>query len=176
MGELLTFLKEQGRFEDSIIIIVGDHGEQFYEHGNTSHHGIFDELIHVPLAISIPDINTPRIVDSFVSGVDIMPTILNYVNVPVPNQCRGQSIKSLLENKSGNKKDFVFVEYTGGAVPDCFAVRFEKYKFVCEESKIFAYDLKSDSIEQKKIYKDDFTVEMNEMFEKVEHLITKDKP
>ena len=175
LGELLDFLKEQDRFKDSIIIVTGDHGEQFYEHGHTSHHGIFDELIHIPLAISVPVPNDPRIVTSFASGVDIMPTILDYTSVPVPSQCRGQSLKGMVEGKPGSERDFVFVEYTGGAVPDCFAVRFEKYKFICEAGDIFAYNLKSDPVEQKKIYKADFTAEMNEMFEKVEHLLAKEK-
>jgi arylsulfatase A-like enzyme len=176
IGELLDFLKKQGRFRDSVIIVMGDHGEQFYEHGHTSHHGIFDELISVPLAISVPDSNGPRVISSFISGVDIMPTILDYVNASVPNQCRGQSLKPLIQGNPDGKRDFVFVEYTGGSVPDCFGVRFEKYKFICQEGKIFAYDLKSDPSEQKKIYKNDFTLEMNGMFEKVEHLLTKDKP
>lgn len=170
LGELLDFLKEQGRFRDSVIIVMADHGEQFYEHGHTSHHGIFDELIHVPLAISVPDSNEPKVISLFASGVDIMPTILDYAVVPVPSQCKGQSLRAMVEGKPGNKRDFVFVEYTGGAVGDCFAVRFEKYKFVCEEDEIFACDLKSDPAEQKKIYKDDFTTKMNEMFEKAEHL------
>jgi len=176
LGELLDFLKEKGRFKNSVIIVTGDHGEQFYEHGNTSHHGIFDELIHVPLAISVPDMNEPNRIDSFASGVDIVPTILDYTGVPVPSQCRGQSLMAIVEAKPGSERDFVFVEYTGGAVPDCFGARFKKYKLICEEGEIFAYNLETDPLEQKKIYKDDFTGEMNEMFEKVRHLLIKDKP
>jgi len=176
LGELLDFLKEKGRFKNSVIIVTGDHGEQFYEHGHTSHHGIFDELIHVPLAISVPDMNEPNIIDSFASGVDIVPTILDYTGVPVPSQCRGQSLMAIVEAKPGSERDFVFVEYTGGAVPDCFGARFKKYKLICEEGEIFAYNLETDLLEQKKIYKDDFTSEMNEMFEKVRHLLIKDKP
>jgi len=176
MGELLDFMKEEGRFQDSVIIITGDHGEQFYEHGHTSHHGIFDELIRVPFAISAADINEPNVISSFASSVDIMPTILNYTGIVVPDQCKGQSLKPLIENKSAGKRDFVFVEYTGGAVPDCFAVRFERYKFICQEGSIFAYDLASDPTEQKKIYKTDFTDEMKESFEKIRDLIVKDNP
>jgi len=171
LGELLDFLKEEGRFKDSVIIVTGDHGEQFYEHGHTSHHGIFDELIHVPLALSVPDINEPNVIDSFASGIDIMPTILDYTKLPVPAQCKGQSLKSLIENKPGSKRDFIFLEYTGGAVSDCFAVRFERYKFVCEEGDIFAYNLKLDPTEQKKLYKDDFNSEMIEVFQTIENLL-----
>ncbi|MHC4645620.1 MAG: sulfatase [Planctomycetota bacterium] len=49
LGEMLEFLKERGLYENSIIIVMGDHGEQFYEHGHTSHHGLFEELTHIPL-------------------------------------------------------------------------------------------------------------------------------
>jgi len=174
LGEFLGFLKGQGRFKDSVIIVMGDHGEQFYEHGHTSHHGIFDELISIPFAISLPDSNEPKVISSLVSSVDIMPTILNYVNIAIPSQCKGQSLKPLIEGKTSNIRDFVFVEYTGGAVEDCYAVRFEKYKFIYEKDDIFAYDLKSDPCEQKKIFKDDFTTEMIEMYEKVKHLLVKE--
>jgi arylsulfatase len=175
LGEMLTFLKKQGRFEDSLIIIMSDHGQQFYEHGHTSHHGIFDELIRVPLAVSVPDVNEHKLINSLASGVDIMPTILDYAGLPVPVQCRGQSLRPLVEGKSDNKRDFVFIEYTGGAVPDCFAVRSRNNKFISEEDNIFAYDLTGDPFEQKKIYKDKFSVPMNEMFDKIKPLLVHEK-
>jgi arylsulfatase A-like enzyme len=175
LGEMLTFLKKQGRFEDSLIIVMSDHGQQFYEHGHTSHHGIFDELIRVPLAVSVPDANEHKLINSLVSGVDIMPTILDYAGLPIPVQCRGQSLKSLIENNPANKRDFVFVEYTGGAVPNCFAVRFQNYKFISEKDEIFAYDLADDPSEQRKIYKDKFSTPMNEMFDKIKPLLVQEK-
>lgn len=175
LGDLLKFLKSEGRFEDSMIIVMADHGEQFYEHGHTSHHGIFDELIRVPLAVSIPGINERGTIGAFTSGVDIMPTTLDYAGIAVPSQCRGQSLKLLIEDVPVRRRDYVYVEYTGGAVPDCYAVRFGKYKFVCEEDEIFAYDLEADPAEHKKIYKDDFGGQMNEMFENIEDLLFPDK-
>jgi arylsulfatase len=172
LGEFLTFLKKQGRFEDSVIIVTGDHGEQFYEHGHTSHHGIFDEMIHVPLAVSIPDFNAPKTVDCLVSSVDILPTILDVTGIPVPSECKGKSLKSLIENKIKKQRDFVFVEYTGGAVPDCSAARFNRYKFVTQADEFFAYDLQEDEYEQKKIYKNDFNDEMSHLFKTVEDLLS----
>jgi arylsulfatase A-like enzyme len=176
LGEMLAFLKNQGRFEDSLIIVMSDHGQQFYEHGHTSHHGIFDELIRIPLAISVPDANEHKQINSLVSGVDIMPTILDYTDLPIPTPCRGQSLRSLVESQSGNERDFVFIEYTGGAVPDCFAVRFQNYKFVAEEDEIFAYDLAEDPYEQKRIYKDKFSASMNKMLDKAKPLLLCEKP
>jgi len=158
LGEMLSFLKEKHLLDNSIVIIAGDHGEQFYEHGHTSHHGIFEELIHIPLAISIPDKSTKKQkIDSLVSGVDILPTILNFVAVPVPDICEGKSLKPLIESQSEKINDFVFVEYTGGTVPDCLAVRSNRYKYVQENGKSFVYDLLKDPYEQKKIFPENFT-------------------
>ena len=111
LGELLAFLKEQDRFEDSVIIIMGDHGEQFYEHGHTSHHGVFDELIHIPLAVSVPDFNEPKKINCLVSGVDVMPTVFDFVKTAIPPECKGKSLKPSIGGKTEKQRDFVFVEY-----------------------------------------------------------------
>ena len=175
LGEMFEFLREHGRFKDSVIFVMADHGEQFYEHGHTSHHGIFDELIHVPLAVSVPDVNDSRAINAFASGVDIMPTILDYAKISELSKGKGRSLKPLINKEAEKLRDFIFIEYTGGAVPDCFGFRFSKYKFIRQEEDIFAYDLETDPTEQKRIYKNDFSGRMNEMFEKIEHLLAQDK-
>jgi len=171
LGDLLKFLKEAGRFEDSIVIVASDHGEQFYEHGHTSHHGIFDELIHIPMTMAVPDLHITKTIDSFVNGVDVMPTILDFLNVPVPVICQGKSIRPLITGEKEKVNDFIFVEYTGGAVPDAFAVRFNRFKFVQQEGKIFTYDLCGDPLEQRKIYQHDFTELMSQKFETIKNLL-----
>lgn len=173
MGDLLDIFKMHGLFENSIIIIKGEHGEQFYEHGNTSHHGIYEELIHVPLAISLPSGNYNSSIDALVSGVDILPTILDYVGVPVPENAKGKSIRPLIEGRSESVRDFVFVEYTGRAITieDSFGARFARYKFVYEQGDIFAYDLLTDPGEQERIYKASFDKEMHALFDRVKDLL-----
>ncbi len=160
LGEMLKVLKDRGILDNSIVIILGDHGEQFYEHGHTSHHGVFEELIHIPLAVSIPGTQPKgkgQIVDSLVSQVDILPTILDYLQIPVPDGCQGKSFKPVIEGQVGAVNEFVFAEYTGGAAPDTYAVRSARYHF-CQEagSEPFAYDLAKDPLEQNKILSNDF--------------------
>lgn len=162
LGEMLKVLKDRGILDDSIVIILGDHGEQFYEHGHTSHHGVYEELIHIPLAVSIPGMQAKgKIVDSLVSQVDILPTILDYLQIPVPDGCQGKSFKPVIEGRVGAVNEFVFAEYTGGAAPDSYAVRSTQYKY-CQIAGIepFAYDLVIDPDEQKKIGFDDFSQEV----------------
>lgn len=153
LGEILNVLIDTGISDNSIIIIMGDHGEQFYEHGHTSHQGIYDELIHIPLAISIPDTSVKgNIISSLVSQVDILPMVLDYLQIPMPEQYQGKSLRPLIEGWAKVVNEFVFVEYTGGAAPDCYAVRSTRYK-CCQEvgSEPFVYDLEEDREEQKRI-------------------------
>lgn len=141
---------------------MGDHGEQFYDHGNTSHQGLYEELVHVPLAISIPDTSTKSsTINSLISQMDIMPTILDYLQIPAPEQCEGKSFKPVVEGKSESVNDYVFMEYTAAAVPDIFAARSAKYKcYKDNEGNYFAYDLENDPQEYKIIHQEKFSKEV----------------
>ena len=167
LGEFLNVLKDTGLSDNSIIIIAGDHGEQFYEHGHTSHHGIYEELIHIPLAVSIPGVRAMcKTIDSLVSQVDILPTILDYLQIPAPEQYQGKSLRPLIEGQVKAVNEFIFVEYTGGAVLDCYAVRSTRYK--CYQkvgSEPFVYDLAEDRGEQKRMALDSYSKEVKTLEE-----------
>lgn len=175
LGEMLKVLKDRGVLDNSIVIILGDHGEQFYEHGHTSHQGVFEELIHIPLAVSIPGTQAKgQIVDSLISQVDILPTILDYLQIPVPDGCQGKSFKPVIEGQVEAVNEFVFAEYTGGAVPDSYAVRSARYHF-CQEagSEPFAYDLAKDPLEQNKILSNDFPTDIRLLEKRLKELTLK---
>jgi len=172
LAELLTVLKEKRLFDNSIIIVMGDHGEQFYEHGHTSHHGIYEELIHIPLAVSVPHIKQKtRVLDALVSQVDILPTILDYVGITLPEQCVGRSLKPLIEGRVQSVNEFVFAEYTGGAAPDSYAVRSKRYKYCRQDGQEFAFDLAKDPLEQHKIADGDFPAEVQLLQKKLRDLL-----
>ncbi len=159
LGEMLECLSEARLWDNSIVIILGDHGDLFYEHGHTSHHGVYDELIHIPLVVSIPRMQAgTKVVNALVSQLDILPTILDYLEIPIPEICRGASFRPLIEGTAGTVNDFVFTEYTGGAAPDTYALRSTRYKY-CRQarSEPFAYDLTKDPGEQNKIFAEVFT-------------------
>jgi arylsulfatase A-like enzyme len=81
-GEILTALSEQGILQNSILVVVGDHGEAFYEHAGNYNHPFFlyEENIHVPLMISV-DGASPQIIERVTSHVDILPTVLDLLNL-----------------------------------------------------------------------------------------------
>jgi arylsulfatase A-like enzyme len=86
LGRLFAFLKEKGLYDEALIVIVGDHGEQFREHGHI-HHGnaLYNEEVHVPLFVrDHPSGRGPEVVEQVVSTVDIFPTVLAQLGIPPP--------------------------------------------------------------------------------------------
>ncbi|MBC8133002.1 MAG: sulfatase-like hydrolase/transferase [Deltaproteobacteria bacterium] len=90
IGRLLAYLHDQR--PGTIVILAADHGEEFDEHGGRYHGStLFDEQIHVPLLISVPDV-PPRTIDKPVELIDITPTVLGLLDIPVPARMRGTDL------------------------------------------------------------------------------------
>jgi len=99
MGFLLGYLDQKPWMEDTVIIVVSDHGEEFKDHGKRFHgHQIYQESIHVPLVIHIPG-QPPLVVDERVALVDLFPTILDLTGIP-HDRARLQGV-SLLRTAAG---------------------------------------------------------------------------
>lgn len=95
IGELLSFLCCEGIFDDTLIIITADHGEDFGEHGLASHHfGLYDSLLHVPLIMSCPFLMpTKKRLPQTVSTVDILPTVLSLCNIDIKCEIQGEPLE-----------------------------------------------------------------------------------
>ena len=98
IAKLLAALKVRGLFDSALIALMADHGEAFGEHGE-KHHGIFlyDETIHVPLLVKMPRERSARKVAHPVGLVDVAPTILQAVKLPVDGKMQGESLLSLMK-------------------------------------------------------------------------------
>ncbi len=82
VGELLGHLKELNIYDDSVIILTSDHGEEFWEHGNFEHgHCLYNEVIHVPLMIKAGGSTEHTSVESKVCTESIFATVLEYCGV-----------------------------------------------------------------------------------------------
>lgn len=94
LGELFSYLREQGLLDDSLLVITADHGEEFLEHGGVIH-GLtqFQEVIRIPLVFHGPGIPAGARVAEPASLVDLVPTCLALLNVPVPDDLDGVSLQ-----------------------------------------------------------------------------------
>ncbi len=78
---IVTALKDSGLYEDTILVIASDHGEEFWDHDRFEHgHTVYNELIHVPVIIAGGGI-TPAVIADPLRSIDIMPTVLNLAGV-----------------------------------------------------------------------------------------------
>ncbi|NLF24235.1 MAG: sulfatase-like hydrolase/transferase [Deltaproteobacteria bacterium] len=99
IGRVLAELENVGCASETLVIIVGDHGEGFMRHGYMGHTiSLYDELIHVPLIFSLPGVIKPAIVTDLVHQVDIVPTLMDMSRHPGEDfSWDGVSLKTYLE-------------------------------------------------------------------------------
>ena len=110
LGALFEHLRLQGLFEESLIIIVSDHGEGLWDHGERGHgKKPYDEQIHVPLIVRTPTSwGIPPLRDSTaVSIIDIFPTVLGSNNLPIPTSCQGVALFDILYGE-GRSNTYVY--------------------------------------------------------------------
>lgn len=93
LGALFDFLRREGMYDPTLIIVTADHGEEFWEHGGFEHgHTLYRELLEVPLIIKFPQGQwAGTVVSERVSLLDLFPTLMNYFHWPVPFAVDGRS-------------------------------------------------------------------------------------
>ena len=115
VGKLISALRARSLFEGALIAVMADHGEAFGEHGE-GHHGIFlyDETIHVPLLIKLPGGKTAKKIETRVGLVDVAPSILRAVHLPVPKAMQGRSLLTLGSSEQNAEEHPVYAESSYG--------------------------------------------------------------
>jgi arylsulfatase A-like enzyme/Tfp pilus assembly protein PilF len=95
VGRLLDALDLDGRLSETLVIVVSDHGEMLGEHGELTHgFFIYEAAVHIPLIVAGPGVPAREIKDQ-VRILDVMPTALELLGVPVPRPVQGVSLLPL---------------------------------------------------------------------------------
>jgi arylsulfatase A-like enzyme len=81
IGRLFEALRAADRWDDLVVVVVGDHGEGLMQHAYPSHGHVWSEQINAPLMIRIPG-EAPRRITDPVGGIDVLPTVLGRIEVP----------------------------------------------------------------------------------------------
>ncbi len=116
-GELIQFLKKEKLYDNSIIILTGDHGESIYEDVHGHGHGEHlrgDFVTHVPLIIKFPKSfiheNTNQEIESITSSIDLFPTILEFYKIDPNKIISGKSLLGELNKKELNENRMIYSE------------------------------------------------------------------
>lgn len=99
IGEFLSYLRDSGLEDQSLIIITSDHGEEFKEHGSFDHWQLYYRPnLQVPLIMRIPNYPKKEIrIKELVQSIDLLPTILEIVGLPSHPKAQGRSLLPLIK-------------------------------------------------------------------------------
>ncbi len=117
IGRIIEFLKQTGQYDDTLILLMADHGELLGDHHMWGKQNPYEGAYRIPLIIRDPHQTGAfgSIVEAFTESVDITPTILDLVGRPIPKGVDGMSLKPFLEGKTPQDwRDSVHMELDFG--------------------------------------------------------------
>ena len=167
VGEILKLLEKLQLLKDTLIVITGDHGESFGEHGQYGHGNatLFDEDILVPLIFHYPAFFSHKVLTDQVRTIDIAPTILDFCGLPIPADWQGESLLPFIRGEDRASRYLPALCYSSHFSPLSFAhsrtprweikakaLRTNRWKFVrIKGEKDRLFDLETDSSESKNV-------------------------
>ncbi|MCC6697019.1 MAG: sulfatase [Candidatus Hydrogenedentes bacterium] len=97
-GRIAAALKDLGMYEDTLIIVVADHGEALGDHGGWGHGTtLYDEQIRIPFVVKLPRGQTSiGVRDGLAELIDVAPTVLDFAGLPAPEAFQGRSLRDML--------------------------------------------------------------------------------
>jgi len=151
LGHFIAFLKEEGLYDNCLIIVTSDHGEGLGDHGEQEHgFFLYESTVRVPLVICAPFDFSAKFVKQTVEHVDLVPTILDVLDVPIPEFCQGSSFLNLMFHQKRDKSSIAYSEtyyprrHFGWS--ELKALYWNNWKYI-EAPKEELYDLSHDASE-----------------------------
>lgn len=104
VGTLMEKLKQLGVYENTLVVVLSDHGEGLWEHNEYTHSLLaYNSTLRVPLVIRAPGGASGRRVSERVGTVDLFPTILDRIGISLPSDLHGRSLLGHLRPEEGNR-------------------------------------------------------------------------
>jgi N-acetylglucosamine-6-sulfatase len=165
LGRLFRQLESTGQIDNTIIILSGDNGYFYGEHGLSTERRLpYEEAVRAPLLVRWPGrVKAGAKIDTLVSSVDLAPTVLDLAGVSIGPQVQGLSFAPALLGRKGPERQAAYTEYNGDEVFDWVdqstyrAVRTRRWKlirWVQDPTRAELYDLVADPYEMTNLYAD----------------------
>ena len=140
IGQVLDALEETGLEDNTVIIFSSDHGDGHGCHKWNQKWSLYDESARVPFIVAAPKTSAPDSTDQSPTSpmLDLMPTVLDYANLPLPEGCRGCSVRPAVEGKPIPDRNYIVSETDLSQpeiLPDtprnpCRMVRSDRFKYI----------------------------------------------
>ncbi|EMR73863.1 arylsulfatase A family protein [Thaumarchaeota archaeon SCGC AB-539-E09] len=137
LGNLFNNLKKMDIYDNSIIIVTSDHGEELGDHGDIGHHNakLYEEIIHIPLMIRFSrKKNSGKKIDNLVSLLDIAPTVADFLGSKIPDEWMGNNLIPILTNDTNEASNGVISEGKIKRGLNTLSYRSKKWKYIFNEA------------------------------------------
>ena len=165
IGRLIDHIQNSGYADNTLILLVADHGEEFLDHGRWGHweSNLHDEILKVPLIMWIPNGPHGQVIRQQVRLLDLMPTILDLCGCPISNGLLGNSMSSLLGQGEAKYDGEETISEMRRDPWHRVAVRTESFKYIWDSKRPDQpelYDLRADPGEKQNV-RDHFPQEVS---------------
>jgi arylsulfatase A-like enzyme len=124
VGRVLDSLDGLGLRENTLVVLLADHGWQLGEHGFWSKHTLYEKALHCPLIFSGPGVAKGRRAPGLVEYVDVYPTLCEAGGLPLPPHLQGNSFLPLVKNPDKPGKEAVFSRHGTGD-----SIKTDRYRY-----------------------------------------------
>lgn len=149
LGQLLVRIRERGLWERTVVIVTGDHGEGFYEHGLAAHaNSVYEELMRVPLVVRAPGL-APGADGRPAQLVDVLPTVCDLLGLPPHPSFQGTS---LLASDFPRERSRYLLSETAWTTHLGMVRSGRKLIYDSREGRLVLYDLRRDPGEREDLF------------------------
>ncbi|WP_350333773.1 sulfatase-like hydrolase/transferase [Coralliovum pocilloporae] len=113
IGRIIAYLKETGQYDRTLIVLTADHGEMLGDHLMWGKESVYERAFHTPMIIRDPKRRQTagRSVEQITQSIDVVPTILDWLDLKIPYQLDGQSLLPLLTDQDASSlRDYAYME------------------------------------------------------------------
>ena len=145
IGEIMAVLDDTGLSGNTLVVFTSDHGASFLHSKAT----LYDGGLKTPLIMRLADEFPAGLrIPDLISNIDVLPTILELLGLPIPEHCQGISLADLVKSQKGNSREYLFAEknYTTHFDP-ARMVRSERYKYISNGLRKSIFDFVLTEIE-----------------------------
>ncbi len=152
IGRLVQHLKDNDLYDNTIILFTADHGDMMGDFGFFFKACMYEGSCAIPFVFKAPGKAKNNVNPALVGLQDIVPTLLDLVDIPLPRDVDGISFVPELEDSATQQREYI-VSYSLRSPHQCYMIRDEQYKYLYSEANGLEelYDLKTDPRELKNI-------------------------
>ncbi len=158
LARLFKGLRERGLWDDTLIVLTADHGDEFLDHGHRFHgRTLYEEMVHVPLILKVPGVG-PRPIEVPVGQMELAPTLLDLLGLPIPDSFLGRSRADEIRTGTPAAVEPVFFEIFPDSNYDSWQVGMRRgdLKLIhrLDQHYFELYDLAADPLERDNVFDD----------------------